>query len=116
MNLVAQILAFLVGLLHFWFMVLEMFLWTKPAGMKAFRMTKDRAEMTQVLAANQGLYNAFLGAGLFWGLFRQDTGVVNFFLICVTVAGLYGGYSVSRKIVFIQAFPAALALTIGFFF
>lgn len=115
MNLITQVLSFLVGLLHFWFMVLEMFLWTKPTGLKAFRMTKERAESTQVLAANQGLYNAFLGAGLFWGLLRQDESVVNFFLICVVVAGLYGGFSVSRKIVYIQAAPALLALLLGLF-
>ena len=112
MELLSAVVIFFVALLHIYFLVLEMFLWDKPAGMKAFALTAQRAADTKVLAANQGLYNGFLAAGLLWGLFQGAAGTEFkvFFLVCVLVAGLYGALSVSRKILYIQALPAALAL------
>lgn len=117
MLLIANLLILLVALLHLYFLVLEMFLWDKPKGMKAFGLTPQKAADTKVMAANQGLYNGFLAAGLLWGLFQslvyqgdagQDFKV--FFLLCVVIAGLYGAMTVSKKILYIQALPAALAL------
>ncbi len=108
--LIAASLSFLVALLHLYFMVLEMFLWTRPIGLKTFRNTPEKAAMTRVLAANQGLYNGFLAAGLLWGLASQQWNVVVFFLACVVVAALYGAYSVSRRIFFVQGMPAIAAL------
>jgi putative membrane protein len=105
----ALILTLVVALLHVYFLVLEMFLWTKPLGLKTFRNTPEKAELTRVLAANQGLYNGFLAAGLFWGLFDHLPMLVNFMLGCVIVAGLYGAYSVNKRIFFIQSVPAILA-------
>jgi putative membrane protein len=114
MAISGKLLIFFVGLLHVYFLVLEMFLWTKPIGLKSFRMTIEKAKETAVLAANQGLYNGFLAAGLFWSLVYPSEVVARhialFFLLCVFVAALYGGYSVSRKIFFIQGIPAALAI------
>lgn len=104
----------LVALLHLYFLVLEMFLWDKPAGLKAFGQSPADAAKTKVLAANQGLYNGFLAAGLIWGLVPGPHGggtpVVVFFLSCVMIAGVYGAATASRKILFVQAFPAAIAL------
>jgi putative membrane protein len=93
-------------------MVLEMFLWDKPAGLRAFGQSQEAATASKVLAANQGLYNGFLAAGLFWGLGlgASGTGVKVFFLCCVLVAGLYGAATASRKILFVQAIPAAIGL------
>lgn len=109
MHLVSQLLILIVALLHTFFLVVEMFLWTKPYGLKAFGLTKEKAEQTKVMALNQGLYNGFLAAGLFWSLFeRKDLAI--FFLICVVIAGVVGAFSASRKILFIQALPAFLAL------
>ncbi len=105
----ALILTLVVALLHVYFLVLEMFLWTKPLGLKTFRNTPEKAELTRVLAANQGLYNGFLAAGLFWGVFDHLPMLVNFMLGCVIVAGLYGAYSVNKRIFFIQSVPAILA-------
>ena len=103
----------LVALLHIYFLFLEMFLWTKPKGLRAFGNTLDKAKSSAVLAANQGLYNGFLAAGLIWGLIHPDPDVSSqikmFFLGCVSIAGLYGAYTVHRKIFFIQALPALLA-------
>lgn len=112
MSLVANVIVALVGLLHVYFLVLEMFLWTKPVGLRVFRQTREAAEASKVLAANQGLYNGFLAAGLFWGLSlgAAGFGVKVFFLLCVLVAGLYGAATVGRKILFVQALPAALGL------
>jgi putative membrane protein len=112
MKLAARLLTTLVALQHFWFLVLEMFLWTEPIGMKAFGMTPEFAQASAPLAANQGLYNGFLAAGLFWGLIRKADGhaVQVFFLVCVIIAGVYGGWSAKPSIVFIQAAPALLAL------
>lgn len=114
MNYVANGLVALVAALHLYFLVLEMFLWTKPKGLATFGNTLEKAQQSAVLAANQGLYNGFLAAGLIWGLVHPNAAfgfqIKAFFLICVIVAGLYGGYSVSKKIVIVQAFPAILAL------
>lgn len=114
MSTVANIVVALVALLHLYFLVLEMFLWDKPAGLKAFGQTLEAAKATKVLAANQGLYNGFLAAGLIWGLSLGDAGssVKVFFLACVLVAGLYGAATASRKILFVQALPAALGLVL----
>lgn len=110
--MVATVLIALVALIHAYIVVLEMALWTTPRGRKAFGMSVEKAELTKVLAANQGLYNGFLVAGLVWGLWLGDAGfqIKIFFLICVMAAGLYGAATVSRKIILIQAVPAALAL------
>jgi putative membrane protein len=114
MSVVANVLVALVALLHAYFLVLEMFLWTRPQGLKAFGNTPEAAQQTAVLAANQGLYNGFLAAGLVWGLVHPVAAlgfqVKVFFLLCVIVAGLYGGYSAKPKIILIQALPALLAL------
>jgi putative membrane protein len=104
----------LVALEHLWFLVLEMFLWTRPIGLKTFRNTLERAQQSATLAANQGLYNGFLAAGLIWGLLHPDPGVglqiTVFFLGCVVVAGVFGAITVSRRILWIQALPALVGL------
>lgn len=110
MDLIATVLVVLVALLHAYFLVLEMFLWTRPLGLKTFRNTPEKAETTRVLAANQGLYNGFLAAGLLWGLFTAQGNVVAFFLLCVIVAALYGAWSVNKRIFFVQGVPAIAAL------
>jgi len=118
MTYLANVLVALVAALHLYFLVLEMFLWTKPAGLKAFALTPEKAADSAELAANQGLYNGFLAAGLVWGLLQGlvlgNPGfafqIKAFFLLCVIVAGVYGAHSVSRKILFVQAVPAAIAL------
>lgn len=110
----AQTLVALVALLHLGFLVLEMFLWTSPIGRKVFGMNAEKAELTKVMAANQGLYNGFLVAGLLWGLLLGTSGVpvMIFFLSCVIVAGVYGAATVSRKILWVQAVPAIAALVV----
>ena len=110
----AVVVTALVALLHIYFLILEMFLWDKPAGMRAFGQTKEAATATKVLAANQGLYNGFLAAGLIWGLSLGAAGfsIKVFFLIRVLIAGLYGAATASRKILFVQALPAAVALVL----
>lgn len=110
MSVVANVLVGLVAALHLWFLVLEMFLWTKPLGRKTFGNTRELAEQTKVLAANQGLYNGFLVAGLVWGLVADRTDVTVFFLVCVVVAGVYGAATVSVRILVVQALPALVAL------
>ncbi len=112
MKLAADIVVGLVGLLHVYILVLEMFLWDKPAGRRAFGLKPDFATATKVLAANQGLYNGFLAAGLFWGLSLGPAGgpVKAFFLLCVLAAGVYGAATASKRILFIQALPAAVGL------
>ena len=114
MNTAANIVVALVGLLHVYILVLEMFLWDKPAGLRAFGQSKQAAAATKVLAANQGLYNGFLAAGLFWGLSLGDAGfgVKVFFMLCVLVAGVYGAATAGRKILFVQALPAAIGLAL----
>ena len=112
MALVAHAAVFLVAALHVYILVLEMFLWNKPAGLKAFGQTQELADATKVLAANQGLYNGFLAAGLFWGLVTQNREFMLFFLACVLVAGIYGGLTAARKILFVQALPAAVTIAL----
>jgi putative membrane protein len=108
-SIVAGVLVGLVAALHAYFLVLEMFLWTKPQGRRAFGLDVEFAESTKALAANQGLYNGFLVAGLVWGLVSGEQDVRLFFLGCVVVAGLYGAATVSPRIAVVQALPAALA-------
>ena len=111
--MVAQVLIALIALLHVYFLILEMFLWEKPVGLKIFGKSLDKAKLTKVLAQNQGLYNGFLAAGLFWSLCAPATyatALANFFLGCVLIAGIYGGITASKKIIYIQALPALLAL------
>jgi putative membrane protein len=114
MQTLAIVLAALVALLHLYFLVLEMFFWTKPLGRKAFGLKADFAEQSKALAANQGLYNGFLAAGLAWGLVQGAAGAgkpwLVFFLGCVIVAGVFGAATASKKILFVQALPGALAL------
>jgi putative membrane protein len=116
MTTIANVLVALIALLHIYILVLEMFLWDKPAGLRAFGQTREAAAASRVLAANQGLYNGFLAAGLFWGLSlgAAGTGIKVFFLCCVLVAGLYGAATASRRILFVQAVPAAIALALVF--
>ncbi len=112
MKNLATALVALVALLHVGFMVLEMFLWTTPFGLKTFAMTEADARTTAVLAANQGLYNGFLAAGLIWGLVtkKDSTAIKVFFLGCVIVAGIFGAVTAKSSILYIQALPALLAL------
>lgn len=114
MALIANIVVSVVALLHVYFLVLEMFLWDRPTGLRAFGQTLEAAKASKVLAANQGLYNGFLAAGLVWGLILGSggTNVKMFFLGCVLIAGLYGAATASRKILFVQALPAAVGLAL----
>src|SRR5689334_19326504 len=111
MSLVSNVLVAIVALLHFGFLYLEMFLWDKPAGRRVFRTTEAFAKESKTLAANQGLYNGFLAAGLVWGLFSGDD-VRTFFLICVLIAGIFGAFTVSKRVLYIQALPALFALAL----
>lgn len=110
--MIGSILTGLVALIHIYILLLEMFLWDKPQGMRAFGTTPEFAAASKVLAANQGLYNGFLAAGLIWGIWLGEAGdpIKIFFLLCVAVAGLYGAATASRKILFVQTIPAAIAL------
>ena len=112
MKRAAYVLVAIVAIEHLYILVLEMFLWTRPAGLRAFGLTPEFAEQTAVLAANQGLYNGFLAAGLIWGLMLKDDGfgVRVFFLACVIIAGTFGGITAKPSILIVQAAPAALAL------
>ena len=114
MSLLAQILVGLVALLHAWFLVLEMFLWSTPYGRRAFGHSAEQAEATRVLAANQGLYNGFLAAGLVWGLLaeKRSRAIKVFFLGCIVVAGIYGGVTAKMTILYVQALPALAALVL----
>ena len=111
---IANLLVALVAALHVYFLILEMFLWTRPLGLKTFRHSIEKANESAVLAANQGLYNGFLAAGLVWGLIQPVPAfafeIKMFFLLCVIVAGIYGAATVSRRILWVQAAPAAMAL------
>ena len=111
MHVVANVLVALVALAHFYFLALEMFLWTKPLGLRTFGMTPEFANSTAVLAANQGLYNGFLAVGLIWGLFdlKRGRALKLFFLACIVVAGVYGGLTAKTTILYVQALPAAIA-------
>ncbi len=117
MTLVANGIIALVAIIHVYIMILEMFLWDKPYGLRAFGQTQQAATASKVLAANQGLYNGFLAAGLFWGLSlgAQGQSVKVFFLSCVLIAGLYGAATANRKILFVQAIPAATGLALLLF-
>jgi putative membrane protein len=114
MSVAANVVVALIALLPVYILVLEMFLWDKPKGLRAFNMTPEKAQATKVLAANQGLYNGFLAAGLIWALTLGPAGasVKTFFLLCVLIAGLYGGLTASRKILLIQAVPAGIGLAL----
>lgn len=114
MAVASQVLTGLVAALHVYFLVLEMFLWTTPTGQRVFGRTAEEQEASKVLAANQGLYNGFLVAGLLWGLWLGAAGlqIKVFFLACVIVAGAYGAWSVSRRILWVQAAPGAVALAL----
>jgi putative membrane protein len=114
MALAADAVVALVALIHLYILVLEMFLWDKPTGLRAFGLTPQQAADSKVLAANQGLYNGFLAAGLIWGLSlgAAGTSVKVFFLVCVLVAGLYGAATASRRILYVQALPAAIGLAL----
>jgi putative membrane protein len=117
MATISGIAVVLVALLHGYFLVLEMFLWDKPAGLKAFGQSKERAAATKVLAANQGLYNGFIAVGLVWGAIQGAAGYEFkvYFLLCVVVAGIYGAVTASRKILYVQALPGLLALLLVLF-
>jgi len=110
---VATVLIVVVAAMHVYFLVLEMFLWRTPFGRRTFRTTAEVAESSAVLAANQGLYNGFLAAGLVWALVWYGVvggrAILTFFLACIVVAGIFGGLTVSRRIVLVQAVPAAIA-------
>ena len=110
MSAIALVLLVVVALLHLYFLMMEMFLWTRPIGLKTFRNTPEKAEITRVLAANQGLYNGFLAAGLFYAGATGSREFALFFLACVVVAALYGAYSVNKRIFFVQGVPAIAAL------
>jgi len=114
MSTVANIAVALVALLHVYFLVLEMFLWDKPRGLRIFGLTPEFAAASKSLAANQGLYNGFLAAGLVWGLVLGANGnsIKIFFLACVIVAGIFGAITANRKILWVQALPGAVALAL----
>ena len=117
MKTVANIAVALVALLHVYFLVLEMFLWDKPRGLRTFGLTPEFAAASKALAANQGLYNGFLAAGLIWGLAIGASGdpIKIFFLACVTLAGIFGALTANRKILWVQAVPGAIALALVLF-
>lgn len=114
--MIGKILIALIGILHVYILILEMFLWDKPQGLKAFGNTLEKAKLTKVLAQNQGLYNGFLAAGLFWSLLVGNPdfsrAIATFFLGCVLAAGIYGGLTANKKIIYIQAVPALLTLCV----
>ena len=114
MQMLAKLSVLLVALLHFGFLTLEMFFWDDPVGREIFSLTAEQSAQTAVLAANQGLYNGFLAAGLLWGLFAGKRDVTFFFLICVVVAGVFGAATASPTILFVQALPALLAMVFLF--
>jgi putative membrane protein len=110
MTILANLVIVIIAILHLGFLVLEMFLWNHPIGRRTFKMTDEVAASSKTLAANQGLYNGFLAAGLIWGLLTNAFSVKVFFLICVLIAGLFGGLTAKRSILYIQALPALLGL------
>jgi putative membrane protein len=117
MSFASNIAISLVALIHVYILVLEMFLWDKPAGLRAFGQTQEAATASKVLAANQGLYNGFLAAGLLWSMLQGAEGFYTavFFLTCIIIAGIYGAITASRKILFVQALPAVIALVLVHF-
>jgi putative membrane protein len=115
MNILANILVAIVALLHIGFLALEMFFWDHPIGRKRFGLTPEFSKASASLAANQGLYNGFLAAGLVWGLIAGDASIKIFFLVCVVIAGIYGAITARRSILYIQALPGLLALLTVYF-
>ncbi len=119
MEYIAVVLVFLVAIEHVYILVLEMFLWTTPRALRVFGITRELAESTKAMAANQGLYNGFLAAGLFWGLFHNNSDfgfqIQVFFLLCILVAAIYGAATVKKSILVVQGLPALLALLALFF-
>ncbi len=118
MQPIHSILILFVALLHYYFMILEMFYWTKPKGLKTFGLTKEKANDSKVLAANQGLYNGFLATGLVWSVVDVNYGkeLALFFLFCISIAGLYGAYSTNKiKLFYIQSVPAMIAIVLLLF-
>ena len=117
MTLASNILIGFIAALHVYFLILEIFLWDKPLGLKIFGHSPESARASRVLAMNQGLYNGFLGAGLIWGLILgvSGDGIKLYFLACVIIAGIFGAWTVNRKILFVQAVPAAVALILLLF-
>jgi putative membrane protein len=113
-QIAATIACALVAFAHGYFLVLEMFLWTRPFGRRVFGTSKEEAEQTAVLAKNQGLYNGFLAAGIVWALVTGKSDVLLYFLGCVIVAGIYGAATANRRILFVQALPAAIAAALVF--
>jgi putative membrane protein len=112
MTVVTNIVIAIVAILHLGFLVLEMFLWNHPVGRKTFKMTKEVSESSATLAADQGLYNGFLAAGLIWGLISGEFSVKLFFLSCVLIAGIFGGFTAKRSILYIQALPGFIGLVL----
>jgi putative membrane protein len=112
MSIVANVVIAIVAVLHLGFLVLEMFLWNKPFGLRTFGMTQAVADASATLAANQGLYNGFLAAGLIWGIWSGLAPVKFFFLICVLIAGLFGGLTAKRSILYTQALPGLIGLVL----
>ena len=110
MTVVANVVIAFVAVLHVGFLVLEMFLWNHPFGRKRFKMTPEYSQASASLAANQGLYNGFLAAGLIWGLISGEFSIKLFFLVCVVIAGIFGGLTARRSILYIQALPGLLGL------
>ena len=110
MRFLSHLMVLLVALVHFWFMALEMVLWNHPVGQRIFEMTPEFSASSAVLAANQGLYNGFLAVGLLWGLFAGRRDVKVFFLVCIVIAGVYGGLTAKMTILYVQALPALVAL------
>jgi len=112
MSLTSDLVILIVAFLHIYFLILEMFLWDKPMGLRAFGQTKEEATKSKVLAANQGLYNGFLAAGLLWGFLRGADGmeIKIFFLVCIIIAGIFGAITANKKILYIQAIPAVVGL------
>ncbi|KIN16080.1 MULTISPECIES: DUF1304 domain-containing protein [unclassified Halomonas] len=117
MAMITDLVVLLVALLHGYFLILEMFLWDKPMGLKVFGHSKEQAATTKVLASNQGLYNGFIAVGLLVGIFQGAAGYdfKLYFLACVVVAGIYGAATASRKILFVQALPGAIGLLLVLF-
>ena len=114
MEIVATVAILVVAILHIVFLIMEMFLWTKPIGRRSFGLTREMAEATASLAKNQGLYNGFLAAGLIWAAVSDSWPLQLFFLGCVIVAGVFGGLTVGKSILWIQAAPGAAALLLAF--
>jgi putative membrane protein len=115
MHQIGLILALMIALLHLWILVMEMFRWEHPRTRKVFGTTPEVAALTKKMAANQGLYNGFLAAGILWGYLRPDDGIILFFLGCIAVAGIYGGITVKPRIAMVQTLPAVIVMALIWF-